>query len=108
MLRFLRIFSISLLALLLLGFGTLVVLARVYETEVKVKLVGALNERLKTPVTVSDMDLTLIARFPMASIRMNDVLVKEVRSDDLAPDTLLAADKLFLEFNLWDLFGGDY
>jgi len=108
MLRRIRIVLLSLLALLVLGFGALVVLARVYETEVKVKLVGALNERLKTPVTVSDMDLTLIARFPMASIRMHDVLVKEVRSDGAEPDTLLAAGKLFLEFNLWDLFGGNY
>ncbi|MEO8587977.1 MAG: AsmA-like C-terminal region-containing protein [Flavobacteriales bacterium] len=108
MLRRIRIILLSLLALLVLGFGALVVVARVYETEVKVKLVGALNERLKTPVTVSDMDLTLIARFPMASIRMHDVLVKEVRTDSVAPDTLLAAGKLFLEFNLWDLFGGNY
>ena len=90
MLRRIRIVLLSLLALLVLGFGALVVLARVYETEVKVKLVGALNERLKTPVTVSDMDLTLIARFPMASIRMHDVLVKEVRTDAVEPDTLLS------------------
>lgn len=108
MLRRIRIILLGLLTVLVLGFSALVVLARVYETEVKVKLVGALNERLKTPVTVSDMDLTLIARFPMASIRMHNVLVKEVRTDAVEPDSLLAADKLFLEFNLWDLFSGNY
>ncbi|HRO98036.1 MAG TPA: AsmA-like C-terminal region-containing protein, partial [Flavobacteriales bacterium] len=73
-----------------------------------VKLVGALNQRLNAPVTVSDMDLTLIARFPDASIRLTDVLAREVRHDGAKPDTLLHARELFLEFSLWDLFQGRY
>jgi hypothetical protein len=75
---------------------------------VKVKLVGALNERLNAPVSVSDMDLTFIARFPRASIRLKDVLAREVRYDGLAADTLLYAEELFLEFSLWDMFQGTY
>lgn len=108
MLRHLRKLLLLLTVLLVVGAAVLAILARVYETEVKVKLVGALNERLLTPVTVSDMDLTLIARFPMASMRLYDVKVDEVRTDSLPADTLLAAKELFLEFNLWDLFGGNY
>jgi len=108
MVRTVRNAAIVLVALFLLGFGALVVLAGVYETEVKAKLIGALNQRLNAPVTVGDMDLTLIARFPQASLRLNDVLAKEVRSDDAAPDTLLYAKELFLEFSLWDLFQGTY
>lgn len=108
MLRRLRNLLIALTVFVVLGVGALVGLANVYETEVKMKLVGALNERLLTPVTVSDMDLTLIARFPMASMRLHDVKVDELRTDGLPPDTLLAADELFLEFNLWDLFDGNY
>jgi hypothetical protein len=80
----------------------------VYEEEVKAKLIGAVNAELATPVTVSGMDLTLIARFPQASMRLSDVLAMEVRSDDAKPDTLLYAKELFLEFSLWDLFSGDY
>ncbi|MBL0129521.1 MAG: hypothetical protein IPP83_19185 [Flavobacteriales bacterium] len=90
------------------GLATLLVLAKVYDAEVKQKLVGAMNDRLLSPVSVSDMDLTLIARFPMASLRLHDVKVDEVRTDDQRPDTLLAVKELFLEFNLWELFGGDY
>ncbi len=108
MLRRIRKVLIVFAAVLVLGVATLAILASVYETEVKVKLVGALNERLLTPVTVSDMDLTLIARFPMASMRLHDVKVDELRTDSLPPDTLLFAKELFLEFNLWDLFDGDY
>jgi len=54
------------------------------------------------------MDLTLIARFPRASMRLTNVLAMEVRSDDQLPDTLFHAGRLFLEFSLWDLFQGHY
>ncbi|MGV3636759.1 MAG: AsmA-like C-terminal region-containing protein [Flavobacteriales bacterium] len=108
MLRMLRNAVLALAALFVLGFGTLVVLAHVYEDEVKAKLIGAVNAELATPVSVSGMDLTLVARFPQASMRLNDVLAMEVRSDDAKPDTLLYAKELFLEFSLWDLFSGDY
>ncbi len=108
MLRMVRNAVLVLAALFVLGFGTLVVLAHVYEDEVKAKLIGAVNAELATPVTVSGMDLTLVARFPQASMRLNDVLAMEVRSDEAVPDTLLYAKELFLEFSLWDLFSGDY
>lgn len=105
MLRRLRNAFLILALLVVAGVGALVVLANMYETEVKVKLVGTLNQQLNAPVTVSDMDLTLVARFPQASLRMLDVLVMEVRSDDVPPDTLLFAKELHLEFSLWELFG---
>ncbi len=108
MLRRLRTVFLVVAGLFALAFGTLVVLANVYDAEAKVKLVGALNQRLNAPVTVSDMDLTLIARFPDASIRLTDVLAREVRHDGAKPDTLLHARELFLEFSLWDLFQGRY
>lgn len=108
MLRGLRKAVLVLSTLLLVGFGALVLLAKVYESEVKQKLIGALNEQLNTPVSVSGMDLTLVARFPRASMRLSDVLAKEVRSDGAPVDTLLFARELYLEFSLLDLFRGDH
>jgi hypothetical protein len=35
-------------------------------------------------------------------------MVKEVRTDEVPADTLLAADELHLEFSLWGLLQGDY
>jgi hypothetical protein len=106
--RRLRTVSLAIAAALALGATALVVLATVYEEEVKARLIGALNERLLVPVKVADIELTLIKRFPKASIRMQQVQVDEVRTDGLPADTLLAAQDLYLEFNLWDLFAGDY
>lgn len=108
MLRRFRRLLLALAALATVLITVLVVIATVYEDEVKAKLIGALNEQLLAPVKVGEIDLTLIARFPNASMRMRDVLAEEVRTDAQPPDTLLAAGELFLEFNLWDLFGGDY
>lgn len=105
MFRRLRNALLVLAVLAVVGVGGMIVLATMYETEVKVKLVGALNRQLNAPVTVSDMDLTLLARFPNASMRLMDVLVMEVRSDAVRPDTLLFAKELHLEFSLWTLFG---
>jgi len=108
MLRRLRNLFLGLVAVLLLGAGTLVVLSHVYEDEVKAGLVSALNKHLAAPVQVSGMDLTLLAHFPQAGIRLHDVLVPEVRTDGQEPDTLLHARELFLGFSLWDMFRGDY
>lgn len=108
MLRRLRTLLLVLSALLVAGFSALVVIAHVYEDEVKASLVSALNEHLAAPVAVSGMDLTLVAHFPQAGIRLHDVLVHEVRTDGVQADTLLHARELFLGFSLWDLFRGNY
>ncbi|MDQ3101904.1 MAG: hypothetical protein M3R08_11000, partial [Bacteroidota bacterium] len=108
MLRKLRTPLLIVAVLCMVFMSALVLIGNLYEDEVKARLVGAINEQLNAPVTVKDMDLTLIARFPKASMRMSDVLAMEVRSDEKVPDTLLFAKELFLEFSLWDLFRGNY
>lgn len=92
--------------ILVVLFSALVLLARIYEPEVKQALVSAINERLDAPVEVREMELTLIARFPMAGLRLHDVLAMERRTDGLEADTLLHASDLFLEMSLWNLVRG--
>jgi hypothetical protein len=89
-------------------FTALVVLAKVYGPTVEKHLVAAINQRLLVPVSVARVDLTLIARFPKASLRLSDVLVPELRTDGHAADTLLHAREIHLEFGLWQLFRGNY
>ncbi len=108
MLRKLRKLLLAAAVLCVVFISALVLIGNLYEEEVKGRLVGAINEQLNSPVSVKEMDLTLIARFPRASMRMSDVLAMEVRSDAVTPDTLLFAKELFLEFSLWDLFRGNY
>ena len=108
MLRRSRHLLLTLAVLAVVFLSALVLIARRFEPRVKATLVKAINERLVAPVSVRDMDLTLIARFPMAGLRLHDVLAMEVRSDEVTPDTLLYAKELYLEFSPWGLFRGNY
>lgn len=108
MFRLLRRVLVVSAALLVLALATLAVLAYAYQDEVKAKLIAELNAHLKVPVHQSGIELTLIERFPQASLRMSDVFIREVRTDSAAADTLLNAKQLYLEFSLLSLVRGDY
>lgn len=108
MIRLLRRILLVSAALVVLGLTVLGVLAYAYQDEVKAKLIAELNTHLKAPVHQSGIELTLIARFPQASLRITDVFVPEVRTDSIAADTLLTARNLYLEFSLFSLLRGDY
>lgn len=105
MLRTLRRIALIALAVVAGGFVALLVLARVYDAEVKAKLVGTLNGYLTAPVTVTDMELTLIDRFPQASIHMKGVVARDALTKT---DTLLYAEDLYLEFSLLGMLRGVY
>jgi hypothetical protein len=86
----------------------LVTLAYLFEDQVKAKLVDELNAHLLAPLHQNGIELTLVKRFPQASLRIRDVYMQEVRTDEQPADTLLYAKDLYLEFSLFDLITGDY
>lgn len=106
--RLLRNTLLAIAAVVGLLLGGLLLLGSLYEDDAKRHLLSALNERLTTPVEVARVDLTLIRRFPRASLRLHHVLARERRSDGQEPDTLLHARDLYLEFSLLDLLRGTY
>lgn len=106
--RFIRRALLVGCALLVLFVGALAVVATLYEDEVKARLLGLLNAQLATPVQVEHIDLTLLRRFPKASLHLHGVFVREVRPDSAAADSLLYAEDLFLDFNLSELLTGTY
>ncbi|MBS1568552.1 MAG: hypothetical protein JST45_03830 [Bacteroidetes bacterium] len=101
--------------ILLIGFAAFAVLLLVlaaiawfFQDEVKVKLVAALNTHLTAPLHQEGIELTLIKRFPQASLRIRQPFMREVRTDGLPADTLLFADDLYLEFSIFSLLSGNY
>jgi len=91
--------------------GLLVLLAAIayfFQDEVKAKLVSELNTHLTAPLHQTGIDLTLIKRFPQASLRIRDAYMEEVRTDGQQPDTLLYAKDLYLEFSVFALITGNY
>lgn len=91
--------------LLLIG----VVLAFVFEKDVKKYLVGSISQNLNCEVSTSEIKLSLIKKFPLASLEFNNILIKDAFPEKRKnEDTLLFAEKLFLQFNLVDIFNENY
>lgn len=86
----------------------LITLAYIYQDEVKARLIAELNAHLLVPVKQNGIELTLLRRFPQASLRFRDVEVAELRTDSARADTLLYARDLYLEFGLISLLRGDF
>ena len=65
--------------------------------------VKAINQHLTSPVAVQDIQLTLIRRFPKASLYMQEVLIL----DSANHDTLLYTPGLYLDFDPWNWWRGE-
>ncbi len=83
-------------------------LAKKFEPEVKEIVVAELNNHLLVPVDVEDINLSLIQRFPYASLRFSHVVIPEVGPGKTESDTLLYADDLYLQIALIDFFKQNY
>lgn len=104
--RFKKILIIFFSLLLFMAAGIFVI-GKYYNNEVKDFVFKRINERLTAPLSVGDMELTLFADFPQASLRFTNVTIADKLSRNQS-DTLLYAEKLFLSFNFWDIWNKNY
>ena len=81
-------------------------LAKKFEPEVKNAVVYELNRHLSVPVDVEDINLSLLQRFPFASLRFSHVTIPEVGKEN--PDTLIYIEDLYLQIGLLDFLKKDY
>jgi len=89
--------------------ATAAVLGYVYREEVKSYVVAEINKHLNTQILVApeDIDLTVIRSFPNASVEFRRV--KALDAIEIPNrDTLFSAGRIGFEFNVWDLFSGNY
>ena len=97
-----RIFWIlSLIVLLIIGSGLL--LAYIYEGEVKQYVVEQINKQTKVKIKVEKIDLSFLRRFPMASLQFHNVEIEEVIKGGANPGLLLKSDNIFLKFSVIDI-----
>lgn len=104
--RLVRIFAWTLGSVLTL-LGIAVGIAYVYEDDMKAYAVNQLNAYLQTEVFVDDIRLSLIQKFPSASIEFTQVMVNG-NHEMQETDTLLYASSILMEFNIWDLWDENY
>ncbi len=89
----------------------LVILAEIFKNDI-VKL--AIQRGAKTfdvPLSVGDVDFSLIYRFPLATIEFEDLIMTSEKgindSVTIVPDTLARIKNLYASVDLWELIGGN-
>lgn len=87
---------------------TVTVLLYVYEDDIKQYAIDELNSHLKTEFQAQDVELSFFNSFPQASIEFTNVFVADAYPNIQSEDTLFFADRMFFNFNLKDLYDGDY
>jgi hypothetical protein len=90
---------------------TATTVALMYEKQVKKIIIGAINKKLIAPVQVGDIQFSLIKNFPKASLSFYNVKAQSVyngldKTD--CPIDLITAKEISLQFNLRDIFYGNY
>ncbi len=81
------------------------VLSNVYEKEIKQMMVRKLNNHLKVEITVQEIHLDVIQKFPYASLTFQDVMIPDPLNEK---DTLLKAERVFLQFSILDFVKQNY
>ena len=78
-----------------------------YQDSIKKLIVDQINKQLITDIQVKDVELSLFRRFPNVSLVFTDVTAKDAITSP-NKGTLLKADNVFLQFNIWDLYYKNY
>ncbi|MFT6709173.1 MAG: hypothetical protein ACJATF_004037 [Flavobacteriales bacterium] len=78
---------------------TAVIIAAFFEKQVGEKLITEINKQLKSELTVTSFDLSLLSSFPNASARLHGVFL-----DDALDGALIEAEQMSFNFGLLSLF----
>lgn len=106
---FLEYLAAFLIIFLLLSVITSVVIVKFYGDDVQEYTMDLINDQLDARISVGEVGISVLRKFPNTSVFFNDVTVwSGHRFDrsafgDISPDTLFVADRLYLQFNLLDL-----
>lgn len=87
---------------------TVTVILHVYEDDIKQYAIDELNEYLETDMDVMQIELSVFHDFPYASLEFNRVFIADAYKEQESNDTLFYAEKVFFNFNLFDIWEGDY
>ncbi|MBL4656400.1 MAG: hypothetical protein JKX73_00240, partial [Flavobacteriales bacterium] len=84
-----------------------IIIAYVYQDRVKEYLVGEISKNLEAETGVSEIEFSVLRKFPMASLSFSQIWCKST-GEHMTFDTLFAADRLFLQFHVMDIFSNNY
>jgi hypothetical protein len=96
-------------ALIIISVVTAILTAKQIEGKIKELFVAEINKRLNTEVNVQHIEFTFLENFPYATLKFEDVSAKDaLGKPEMKRDTLLKAGNIMLNFNLFDIYRGNY
>ncbi len=110
----LEYFAATLIILFLLSVITSVVIVKFYSDDIKVFANDLLNKQLNTNIHAGEIGISLLKKFPNSTVFFSDVVVESGTRFNrnefttLSPDTLFAADRVYVQFSLIDLLRKEY
>lgn len=87
--------------------GSGMTISHFYGEEVKAVLVKEINKNIAVEIEVEAIEFSALRKFPHASIIFKGVYCPSV-GNEFEKDTLVFAESVFLQFNLFDIFSGNY
>jgi len=103
--KWLKRVLITLFSFFALFFLTILLLLTVFEDEMVNYALSYFSKNIKTKLSVESAEMSLWTNFPAASIQFNNLYIEEFSSQH---DTLIKAEKMFISFDVIDLFSGNY
>ena len=85
---------------------TAVIAARILEPTIKKAAVEQINKQLSVPISVGEIEFSILKKFPYASLEFQDVVTAGSKLDGVT-ENLLEAKKVYLLFNIFDAFSDD-
>jgi len=105
--KYLKRILLFFLILFSLIIGAAFVIGNFYEDKVKDFLVSEIDKLIVSEVQVEKIELTLIRKFPYASLRFKNVVMKDA-IDKGIKGNLLKAKNIYFKFSIFDLFKDTY
>lgn len=92
---------------IILLLGLLIGLAYYFEKEIKAYTIDQIESRIGVEIKVDDIQFSFIRKFPMASLWFKNVRISG-SNDSIQKSELLTAKRIFLNFNVRDIFNKNY
>jgi hypothetical protein len=105
--KYFRRIILSIFIFIFLLIASAVIILYFYQDSIKKLIVDQINKQLTTEIQVKNVDISLFRKFPNVSLIFTDVTAKDAI---ISPNkgTLLKAENIYLQFNIWDLYYKNY
>ena len=100
--RVIKILSFLLLSLIL----TSIIFSLFFGKKTEKMIFNKINSAINTELILSEIEFSLLKKFPSASITFSNILINDSYKD--LQDTLIFAEEVIIKLNLIDIYYGDY